>query len=403
MKKSLFTLFALVFFATLAFGLALDTPLDEYSKGDKILFTMDCAQSRTNHFSVKQGYKEVLEEDFLCPPSGGYSYTLQTSFLDPQGKWVAELSSSEGSVTKEITVNEKREAGFLQVKFQSPVQGNYFRGEKLAINVEIRDAGEPAVDANAVFWGTKGEKIFLQNKENGAYFFEYELPLDAVPGDFEIEVLAEKKTETGLIGGKGTVKIAVQNSPVLIEILEPSAATFDFGEEIPFAVKANYPNGKPLVGPVLSVTLADTQVPLSLGSGHLFEANPILSGTARGAIEATVTATDAYGNSSEKKLSLVITCSPTCLVKQYGLLFLGLAVIAFIVSRTILSKARKQNDLATLEKEKQKTLELIKSLQTEYFGRGIMPSASYKKNLAEYKEKIVEIEERIKNLKETKK
>ncbi|MDO8634532.1 MAG: hypothetical protein Q7K34_04545 [archaeon] len=403
MKKTVLVMLSLVFSIPLAYALALDTPSGEYSKGDKIIFTIECTQSRTNNLSVKSGNRVILDSDFLCPASGGYSYSLETSFLDLAGKWVAELSSTEGSAFKEITMNEKREAGFLLIRFMSPAEGSYFRGEKLSINAEIRDAGEPVVDANAVFWGAKGEKIFLENKQNGTYFFEYGLPLDAKPGDFELEVLAEKNTQTGHIGGKSTLKIRVQISPILIEIIEPKASTFDFGEQVTFSIKATYPNGKTLVAPDLKVSLGGRQFPLSKTAENIFEASPTFSTAGLGATEAVVSAADSFGNSSEKKLSLVITCSPTCMVKQYGLLVLGVAVIIFVAGRAVLSRAREQNELTGLEKEKQKTLSLIKSLQSEYFGKGIMPASSYKKNLADYKEKIVEIGERIKNLKETKK
>lgn len=403
MKKTMSILFSFIFLSTLAAGLAIDTPLDEYTKGDEITFTIQCTQGRTNNFSIKEGTRIIVDQDFLCPALGQHSYSIFTNFLDPAGIWVAEISSSEGSAIKEITMNEKREAGFLLVRFQSPAQGTYFRGEIIPINVEIRDAGELVLDANAVFWGAKGEKIILQNKQNGTYFYEYTIPLDAEPKEFELEVLVQKKNQNSAIGGKGTVALEIQNSPVLIEILEPKATTFDMGENIRFSIKATYPNGKPLIDPSLNITLGDTKTSFSKISENVFEASPKATLVASGSIDATINASDTFGNSSEKKLSLVITCSPTCLVKQYGLYFAGLLLIVFVIGRTILSKAKTQNDLVSLEKEKQKTLELIKSLQAEYFGKGVMPAASYKKNLAEYKEKIVEIEERIKNLKETKK
>lgn len=403
MKKAILTILSLVFSATLAHGLAVSLPSEEYSKGDKMVFTIECTQNRVNHFSVKHGARIILDLDLICPASSEYIYSLQTGFLDPAGKWVAEISSTEGSVLKEITMNEKREAGFLLIKFLSPAAGSYFRGEKLVINAEIADAGGLVTDANAVFWSVKGEKIFLENRQDGTYFLEYGIPLDAQTGDFDLEVLAEKNTQTASVGGKGTLKLSVQRSPILMEILEPKASAFDSGEQVKFSIKATYPNGEPLLAPDLKVSLGATQFPLSKTGENIFETSISLSSAGLGVTEAVVSASDSFGNSSEKKLVIVITCSLTCMVKQYGPLVAGIVFVIFVGGHAVLSGARKKNKLADLEKEKQKTLEMIKSMQSEYFGKGTMPGSFYKKNLADYNAKIVEIEERIKNLKETRK
>ena len=80
---------------------------------------------------------------------------------------------------------------------------------------------------------------------------------------------------------------------------------------------------------------------------------------------------------------------------------LALVVIAAVVT-VLYSKLSSRNQLGKLQAERQKTLDLVKSLQEDYFGKGVMPSSSYKKNLSDYKAKLSEIEQKIADLKSKK-
>ena len=55
-------------------------------------------------------------------------------------------------------------------------------------------------------------------------------------------------------------------------------------------------------------------------------------------------------------------------------------------------------EFENLKKEREKTLQLIKNLQEDYFGKGVMPTASYKSNLATYKARLIQVEEQLRQM-----
>ena len=77
-------------------------------------------------------------------------------------------------------------------------------------------------------------------------------------------------------------------------------------------------------------------------------------------------------------------------------------MIVVAIGSIVLTKLSSSNQLSKLKEERQKTLDMIKSLQEDYFTKGVMPSSSYKKNLSDYTAKVAELEEKIAQLKSKK-
>ncbi|GEM_PF-3443795 len=395
-------LFFLVLLAGSCAAINVGTSDESFEKGEKIGFAGLCSPGKQSFFSVREGVKKIFSQEFLCPLSGGYSVSLQTSFLDPAGIWTATLWSENESAEKKIEVSDTREARFLLVRFLSPTGTSFYRGETLALNVEVRDEGNEAGDANAVFWGVDGTRFFLEKTGTGNYFLRYRLPLDSNTGEWKLEVLAQRETENGLIGGKGTIAAEIISAPISIEVIGPDVSYFDVGQKVLFDLVAKYLDGTPLEQGTVTVSVGANTVQLKDGLNGKFSGEFELKQYNIGSVEAVITASDPFGNEQAKTVNLVAGCSPTCLLSQYGLIALGLILAAFVVGRFVLRRTNYASELKKLKLEKEKTLQLIQSLQKEYFSKGVMPAASYKENLAKYRSKTVEIDEKIKNLQKEK-
>ena len=118
-----------------------------------------------------------------------------------------------------------------------------------------------------------------------------------------------------------------------------------------------------------------------------------------GAVELEVSAIDFTQNEGLKTIKMVIGCSVTCLINQYGLFVAAFVLIVAAVGRIFYSHISYKGKLEKLQKEKEKINRLIKDRQREYFTKGIMPAKSYKKNLSEYKTRLIQTEQEIMELK----
>jgi len=201
------------------------------------------------------------------------------------------------------------------------------------------------------------------------------------------------------MGGERKIKTQITETLFNFEIIEPANQTYEQSDSIPFKVKITYPNGAKLDRDNIDVAelrIGNEQIPMEINSENEF----ILAHSPResGNQVFLIYVKDNAANEGTKKVELVITCSITCFAKSYGLMILVIILVLGVVSRLFYSKTKNALDLIQLKKDKEKTIELIKNLQKEYFGRGIMPAMSYKKNLANYKSKLIDLEEKIKQL-----
>ncbi len=390
--------FFIVFFCLNAFALSISVEKNSFEKSEKILFSLECTPFQKNSLSALEKEKEVFFHEFDCPSEGLYDFNYQSSFLDPKGNWRVVLKDNENTAEKAIIVNEPREAGFLIVKFLSPPLKTFYRGEKIVVSVNLKDNDVDISDANVFFWSVDGKKIPLRNSLGGNYIFDYTIPLGARTGDWELLVLAEKNTGQK-IGGSALLSLKVEKAPLVLEVLKPSAFYFDLGQKVEFVIKAYYPDNSFLSNGKAKVVFLEKEFELTSLDGNMFGKELDLTGFSLGSVQANIVVEDEFGNSGSTTLDMVAGCSVTCLLANYGLIALTAIVIIFIFARLVFSKTSYHLEIKKLEAEKEKNLELIKNLQSNYFAKGTINPDNYRKDLAQYKEKISELEEKISKMK----
>ena len=344
----------------------------------------------------------LLESYVSCSDGGSFDFSYHTTFLDPTGKWILAVSDGTETSKTELLVEDAREAGFFFLRFLSPTAGKYARTETISLSIEVTDSGEKVNDANLAFYGFDGKRYLLKGAGNGVYVSDYEIPADAALGSWNLEVFAESQRSEGKAGGRNRIPIQVDVPPIKIQVIEPSVNTFEFGDEVKIKLIATYFNGKSLKGATASAMMNNTEVRLIMTADNTFEGKFTAPSTQSGTLALVMQAEDQAGNKGTQVSKLVIGCSVTCLAKNYGLFALLAIVIVVAIGSIVLTKLSSSNQLSKLKEERQKTLDMIKSLQEDYFTKGVMPSSSYKKNLSDYTAKVAELEEKIAQLKSKK-
>src|SRR3989344_427106 len=392
--RNAFLLLAVLLLASDAIALTILTDKLSYVKGDVIAISGACSAGNQNLVIGLNGEKKIFEEDIECSEEEEFSFDYQSSFLDPEGNWELRLSTPEESAKINVVVENKREAGFYFIKVLNPTIGKYSRAEKLDFSVEVTDAGTLVADARVVLWGVKGERIEFRNSGSGVYNVEYTVLVDAPLGSWKVLLLAETVRGQERIGGRNNeLEMVIEKAPISIDVLEPKTTTFELGTRIPVRINATYFNGSGLPEESIATARVDgKEITLSRISSSEFAG--MIEIEQSGSLEVEITVDDQSENITTKTLNLVAGCSVTCLITNYGLYIIAVVLVGLVAFQLFVGKVSYGSELSKLEKEKQKNLELIVSLQKEYFSKGVMPANSYKKNLAEYKARLAELEEK---------
>lgn len=387
-----------------AYALTVNTDKTQYLKGEVIKISGDCKTELETKLTASLEEKIIFEEFINCSAGGSYIFEYATSYLDPAGNWLLVLSNKEERITKRAVVNPTSESAFYLIAFLSPTEGKYKRVEDIIISVRVTDAGIPVRDANLITWGPDGKKYYFENSGEGLYNLEYEIPYNGKLGDWELLVLAQSQRNGTFFGGVNSLTLELVKAPIAIEVVEPEIHSYELIQKIPIKLNISYFNGKPIKEEIdeLSVVaiIGRKNIQLEKTEEGAYELlyEPEMSEI--GSLVIRINALDDAGNDGVKVIDLVVTCSIACLLIKYGLYIIVFIVVLIIILSLFSSRIKYHLELRMLENEKKKTMDLIKSLQEEYFGGRVMPSKSYNRNLAQYKSRIAELDEKIKRLKE---
>ncbi len=390
-----------------AFGLSIQTDKEDYAKGETIEITGNCNRQLSNKLVMTYGAKKIFEKAVDCTLLGEYSLGYKIDFLGPSGNWIIKLSAGEESVVRKIAVLHSPESAYYLVRFLSPSIGEYRRAEDVAISVKVTDAGIAVEDANVVCWDLYGNKIYLENKGNGLYSLQYEISYDLEAKEWDLLVIAVSEKDGKSFGGENSISLEITDAPILIDVIEPATQSFELTDSIPIKVAITYFNGKEIKEEreqlKAVVKINEKSYELEKIEKGVYQLNYKPESNDLGTLTVSFSAEDDAGNVGNKTINLVITCSLDCLTKTYGIYVLVLFVIVIIILIVSYSRIKYSIKLRALEKERGGTLDLIKSMQREYFEKKVMSYRAYKENLADYQTKIAELDEKIKNLKEKRK
>lgn len=386
-----------------AFGLSVTTDKNDYIKGDAIEISGSCNPLLSNELITTYGEKKVFEKGVECSSLGNYSLKYDISLVDPAGNWIIKLLNEEESFVKKIVVSRSPESAYYLIRFLSPSIGKYRKIEDIALSVKVTDAGVVVEDASVVCWDLDGNRLYLENKGNGSYFLQYEIPYNSEAEEWDLLVIAASEKGGEWYGGENRISLAITNAPITIDVIEPAIQSFELTATIPIKAGMTYFNGKEIkeekeeLKAVAEINGKNYE--LEKTEGGIYQINYKPGPEDLGTTTISLSAEDDAGNKGNKTIDLVITCSLGCLMTTYGIYVLAFLVIGGIILAAFYGRITHGVRLRVLQKERKKTFDLIKALQKEYFDKGVMPYRSYKKNLADYQTRIAELDEKIKNLK----
>ena len=398
MKKIIYLLLSMILITSFSYSLTLKTDQSSYDKGEEILLSGNCDNAIIHSVKAELGEITIFEESINCS-TGKFDFSYETSFLDPIGTWKIILFTFDNETGILTQIKPTQDSAFYRITFLSPANFEFRKGESVFISVEVADSGEPVDGVEVVMYDALGRKINLKPEGNGIYDLNYSVPYNALTGDWDLIVTAQKQPNGTVHGGERKIETKITQTLFSFEIIEPTNQTYEQSDSIPFKTKITYPNGAKLKKEnveIVELRIGDQKISMEINSEEEF----ILSHypSASGNQVFLLYVKDDAGNEGTKRIELVITCSITCLAKTYGLVVLVIILVLGVVSRLFYSKTKNALQLIQLKKDKEKTLDLIKNLQTEYFEKGIMPAMSYKKNLSNYKSKLIDLEEKIKQI-----
>lgn len=397
MKKLFLALFIVLLSAS-AFSMSIKPEKSSYGKGEEIIFSGSCDQGLQHSIKAESEGKQVFDSPIECQ-ADKFVFIHQSTFLDPSGNWEVTLSTERSSAKTFVNVEPVPKSAYYRITFLSPAEFSFERGSDVFISADISDAGTPVVGADAIMYDVFGRRIQLRDEGNGVYDLNYLVPFDAPLGDWSLLVETQKGKGTEMSGGERNIATKIIPARFSFSIVEPRLQTYEESDQIPFKALITYGDGTPLdESKALRVELiADNQRHGLQSSGNGEWSTPY-NPDSSGSKAFSISAEDSAGNLGETSVSLVITCPATCLLKKFGLPAIVIALVAGVVFRLFYSRTRSRVQLMRLKAEHEKTIDLIKSLQRDYFGKGVMPTSSYRTNLAMYKSRLIELEQQIKRL-----
>lgn len=400
--RQVFIVISLILICSAAFAITIQPQRNFLARGDELNAAGQCSPGTNPKLEVMAEGIKIVESTVDCS-NGQFAFSYKTTFLDPDGKWTLNISDNSESSSAEVLVDDAREAGFFLIRFLSPTPGKYVRTEKISLSVEISDSGEKVDDANVAFFGFGSERQYLVGVGNGIYTIDYEIPADADLGSWKLEVFATAPRGQGNSGGRNQLDLEIEKPPLKLQVVEPSVSSVEVGDEVKLNLVATYFNGNSLQGqPIVVAQIDGIQTRLIKTAENTFEGKFNAPSTQTGTLEIAFNVEDGFGNDGATVQKIVVGCSITCLARNYGIFVLLALVIAAAAVSVFYAKIHSGNELAKMQEERQKTLEMIRSLQSDYFTKGVMPSSSYKRNLSDYKARLAEIDQKIAELKSKK-
>jgi len=399
MRQKIIVIMLLIFLAGFSCALTLKSEKTTYEKGTDLELSGNCDSSTLHKIKAEVKGKKIFEEQVNCF-GGKFDFKYTTGFLDPSGNWNIKLFTSENETEIIAIVKAIPESAYYRITFLSPAGVSFRRGETILVSVEVTDSGEAVDEAEVIMFDVFGRRISLKPEGRGAYDINYAIPFNSKEDTWDLTITAQKETGTGTFGGERNLEIDIMGAAFNFNVIEPSNQSYEQSDPLPIKVQVTYSNGVKLRQG--NIEIAELRVGQDNEAMEInSDGDLILSYLPKqtGNQVYRIYIKDNAGNESEKRIELTITCSITCFMKSYGLIILVIILVVGVVAKLFYAKIQYSVQLITLQNEKEKTMELIKNLQKEYFGKAVMPASSYKSNLASYKAKLIELEEKIKRLK----
>ncbi len=394
-RKVLVLILFIALLAANASAFWINTDKESYEKGEAIKVTTDSAEPIS--VEIYKGRAVIATGKTEADGNGG-KFTYSTLFSDPPGEWTVRGTDGSRAARKKITINTPQQGAYLIITIYSPSEGEYKRSRELETSIEITDLGKTALGANVFLYGVHGKKIEMEQTGPGRYFYKYVLPFDAPLGETSITIAAQLGSGETAKGGEHTLRINVLETPILIEVLRPTAMEIPLGTKTEIVVRPTYFNGLPVDESTEIYARVDGEfVPFERQANGEYLA--LYAPQETGELKIEIEAQDKGKNLGSKRVTTIVGREFEHLLRKYGLIIIQLVVLAIILIQIFRSKFIKGFWIKQLEKKRDKFKDRLRRLQEKYYKKGTISVKTFEKESAKYKHTITETEEKIKALK----
>ncbi len=376
-----------------ASALSIKAERDEFSKDEEIVVSGNCDNGVEVSFlnserEIASGRAECLD--------GQYSFSYQTSFLDPAGIWWVWVKEGTAKRKFQIKLNATRESQFYLITFLSPSEESYFRGQDLNISVRIADAGQNVERAKVYTWDSEGRKLEMRYFSKGVYLVNYRIPNNAKIEDWAIVVTAEKEKFDEKFGGERRINVSVEKAPIAINIIKPEFKNFEVDSTLEVEIVLTYLNGMPVEDANVEMFFGEEIMEMESQGKGVFSQSVVLEREDLGAKKIAILVVDSQDNDANTQLDIIISdsiISKAITLIPIAVVLLGIGLIGIFVVKPMI---REKEDVASLKKQQKRLEAQINKLQKDYFARGKVSKEYYKGKSVELQAKLSDLKKKLK-------
>lgn len=383
-----------LFFPLTAFGLNIGTDKDSYALGEQIQVFGECAAPV--EISVTAGQKFLFSRLFACE-NENFKATVSTEPSFPSGSWQVSAKSKGVASLKEVKFSPTRESRLLDIKILSPSRDPRSRASGFVLNVEVSFLGEKIGNASVYSWNPLGEKTALTPKGNGVYETRIEVPFDYTIGDWVLTVTAQYEGSEGIVGGEKTLVLPIIPAVINAEVVKPKSWIFvtNVAEEI--IIKPSYSDGSPVREPEVSAFINGKHLAFETLGNNAFRSVFSFSAGQGGAHTLDLNIKDPAGNTYSKKIDLFVEKSIlSSLLPVNDLPLYAAALVSAIAVALLLYFWRKLGKIKGSAGERQRILEEIKKLQSDYYIKKSIAKDFYDSEIKRLELRLAGIEKKLK-------
>lgn len=346
----------------------------------------------------------LLQDTIKPDPDGKFVYDYHSSLIDPPGNYVFKFFAKDaygnaGLLEKNLSISKTAILKQFDVKFLSPLEGIFKRGQNLQVIVEVSGKGESLEGVNVIATMPDSKEALLAKISETRYAGILPVGISTNLGIQKILATAQKIIRNVRLSGTSEVKILIEKADIQLDLTRPAKETFMLGETILFEFMPRYENGKLVETARLNLTINGQNVPVRQLRPGLYAADYMILDEASGKLYIELNASDNYKNTGKKQMTFTVqgmTLDYLILRKQ-GFVILSVVIFLILFFKFVPPLA-KSSLLNHFDRKKQNTEKLITDLQKAYYKRGEIPVADYNRLFDSYSTRLEQIDKQKKLL-----
>ncbi|MFH1587052.1 MAG: hypothetical protein ABID38_04305 [Candidatus Diapherotrites archaeon] len=341
---------------------------------------------------ITLGGQAIHEEMVYSNEDGFFEASYKSNFSDPSGNWIIsadakDTSGNSGHAEQKISFMAPSVLNIVEINFIGGPKEKYYRGESIALFLEIIDQSGEKIKGADVKILTASNDLVSFVEEGGGYRSTVPVEIDAELGNQRYVISALKIIGDELFGGEKSFEAEILESELLIDILEPKQRNFAIGDIIKFHVRLSYSGNRPVEEAFIETTIGNDLIEMQRhGSGVPGEFIAEYRVSSDNYFVYSITAHDLFGNSVEKDVEFTSSgISPIYLLQENLIIILSVSLIIVLF---LIHQKRK----ASRKDMKTELMMKIKNLQTAYFKEGAINRGEYDKIMLKYEGELKDLE-----------